>query len=259
MQWYYASQGRQSAPIDETELESLVRTGVVRADTLVWHEGLDTWKPYSSLAGPVQPPPMPSVATGPGMGYCAECGRVFPLSELVAIGPVSICAACKPIHLQRLREGGHALGMVRYGGFWVRLVARMIDGFAVGIVGWIFQIPLLFLIPTNITPGQDPATLLVPRTLAILGISTLLNVILVVTYEVYFLSTRGATPGKMVFGLKVVRADGSGISKGLAAGRYFASLVSMITLYIGYIMAGVDDEKRALHDRICDTRVIYAN
>jgi uncharacterized RDD family membrane protein YckC len=27
-------------------------------------------------------------------------------------------------------------------------------------------------------------------------------------------------------------------------------------LYIGYIMAGFDDEKRTLHDRICDTRVI---
>ena len=38
------------------------------------------------------------------MGYCAECGRVFPTSELVAIGAVTICASCKPIHLQRLRE-----------------------------------------------------------------------------------------------------------------------------------------------------------
>jgi uncharacterized RDD family membrane protein YckC len=259
MQWYYASQGRQSAPIDETELESLVRTGVVRPDTLVWHEGLDTWKPYSTLAGPAQPPPMPSVASGPGMGYCAECGRVFPLSELVAIGNVTICASCKPLHLQRLREGGYALGMVRYGGFWVRVVARTIDSFALGIVGWIFQIPLLFLIPTNLAASQDPMALVVPRTLAILGIATLLNLILVVAYEVYFLSTRGATPGKMVFGLKVVRADGSGISRGLAAGRYFASWVSYLTLGIGYIMAGMDDEKRALHDRICDTRVIYAN
>jgi uncharacterized RDD family membrane protein YckC len=258
MQWYYASQGRQSLAIDESELESLVRTGVVRPDTLVWHEGLDTWKPYSSLMGPVQPAPMPSVATGASMGYCAECGRVFPTSELVAIGAVSICASCKPLHLQRLREGGHALGAVRYGGFWVRVVARMIDSFALSIVGWIFQIPLLFLLPTNFKPGQDPATIL-PRTFAILGIATLLQVVLQIAYEVYFLSTRGATPGKMAFGLKVVRADGSGISKGLAAGRFFAAWVSWMTLMIGFIMAGMDDEKRALHDRICDTRVIYAN
>lgn len=258
MQWYYASQGRQSLAIDEGELESLVRTGVVRPDTLVWHEGLDTWKPYSSLMGPAQPAPMPSMATGASMGYCAECGRVFPTSELVAIGAVTICASCKPLHLQRLREGGRALGAVRYAGFWVRVVAKLIDGFALSIVGWIFQIPLLFLLPMNFKPGQDPTAML-PRTFAILGIATLLNLVLQLTYEVYFLSTRGATPGKMAFGLKVVRADGSGISKGLATGRFFAQWVSSITLMIGYIMAGMDDEKRALHDRICDTRVIYAN
>jgi uncharacterized RDD family membrane protein YckC len=149
--------------------------------------------------------------------------------------------------------------MVRYGGFWVRVVARMIDGFATSLIGWIFEIPLLFLLPTTLTPGQDPTALLIPRTLAIFGISTLLSLAVVVVYEVYFLSTRGATPGKMAFGLKVVRADGSPITKGLAAGRYFASWVSALTLYIGYIMAGFDDEKRALHDRICDTRVIYAS
>jgi uncharacterized RDD family membrane protein YckC len=201
---------------------------------------------------------MPAVANGPGSGYCAECGRVFPLSELVAIGAVSICATCKPIHLQRLREGGYALGMVRYGGFWVRFVARMIDSFATSIISWIFQIPILFLLPTMLTPGQDPSALLVPRTLAIFGFSTLASLAVVMTYEIYFLSTRGATPGKMAFGLKVVRVDGSPLSRGLATGRYFATWVSGLTLLIGYIMAGFDDEKRALHDRICDTRVVYA-
>jgi len=31
-----------------------------------------------------------------------------------------------------------------------------------------------------------------------------------------------------------------------------------LTMGIGYIMAGLDTQKRALHDRICDTRVIHA-
>jgi uncharacterized RDD family membrane protein YckC len=257
MHWYYASQGRQSVPVEDTELDELVRQGVLRPDTLVWHEGLDNWQPYSSLRGPVQPPPMPMVAVGPGSGYCAECGRVFPFSELVAIGQVTVCGVCKPRFLQRVREGGHALGAVRYGGFWVRFIARMIDSLALSVVGWIIQIPLLFLIPTTIRPGQDPTAVL-PRTFAILGIATLLNLGVALAYEVYFIATKGATPGKMAFGLKVVRSDGGGISKGLATGRYFATWVSSITLLIGYMMAGWDEEKRALHDRICDTRVIYA-
>ena len=44
---------------------------------------------------------------------------------------------------------------------------------------------------------------------------------------------------------------------GRAVGRYFAQWLSAFILYIGYIIAGFDSEKRALHDHICDTRVIY--
>ena len=40
MKWYYAAAGNQVGPIDETELNRLVTQGTVRADTLVWHDGL---------------------------------------------------------------------------------------------------------------------------------------------------------------------------------------------------------------------------
>ena len=75
-------------------------------------------------------------------------------------------------------------------------------------------------------------------------------------YEVYFLTTKGATPGKLILNLKVIRSDGGPISAGRAAGRYFASVLSSLTFGIGYIIAGIDDQKRAMHDHICDTRVI---
>ena len=60
----------------------------------------------------------------------------------------------------------------------------------------------------------------------------------------------------MALGMKVVRPDGSRVDLGRAAGRYFAKLLSMIVLFIGYIMVGFDSEKRGLHDMICDTRVV---
>jgi uncharacterized RDD family membrane protein YckC len=41
-----------------------------------------------------------------------------------------------------------------------------------------------------------------------------------------------------------------------AFGRYFAKMLSWFTLAIGFIIAGFDVEKRALHDYICSTRVI---
>jgi uncharacterized RDD family membrane protein YckC len=55
----------------------------------------------------------------------------------------------------------------------------------------------------------------------------------------------------------VVRSDGESLGWGISVGRYFMYLVSSIILSIGCIMAGFDNEKRALHDRVCDTRVIY--
>ena len=56
--------------------------------------------------------------------------------------------------------------------------------------------------------------------------------------------------------LEFARSDGSPLTGGRAIGRYFAELVSSMILLMGYIMAGFDTEHRALHDRICDTRVI---
>jgi uncharacterized RDD family membrane protein YckC len=98
-----------------------------------------------------------------------------------------------------------------------------------------------------------------PAILSGLGLMTLISLAINVAYEAYFLSTRGATPGKMALGLKVIRADGGPVSAGLAVGRYFASILSALTLCIGYIIAGFDSQKRSLHDHICSTRVIRAS
>jgi uncharacterized RDD family membrane protein YckC len=77
-------------------------------------------------------------------------------------------------------------------------------------------------------------------------------------YSWYFLSRHAATPGKMALGLKIVRPDGTALTNGRIVGRYFAEMINGFTLYIGYIMVGLDDQKQGLHDRICDTRVIKA-
>ena len=62
----------------------------------------------------------------------------------------------------------------------------------------------------------------------------------------------------MIFKLKVITPDGGGLTWGRAIGRYFGKWLSYVTLMIGFIMAGFDSEKRALHDYIAGTRVIRA-
>ena len=260
MQWYYADQGRQIGPVEEACLDDLVRAGLVRDDTLVWHDGMGAWQTHGIVRGRRPAEAMPVLALPGAARYCGECGRAFSANELVTIGMAPICATCKPIFLQRIREGGQALGTMVYGGFWIRFVAYMVDGALLGVAGFLLiQLPLNALLPRAAggNLGGNLATL-TPTALGLTALEALLGVVIACAYEVYFISARGATIGKQALGLKVVRTDGSGIPVGLAFGRYFAKWINAFTLYIGYIMAGFDEQKRALHDRICETRVIYS-
>jgi uncharacterized RDD family membrane protein YckC len=153
-----------------------------------------------------------------------------------------------------------------YGGFWIRFLARLIDGIIVGVINAIVRIPLMLMFGIGTFGmggmgrglGDGRGLVFGPAMAGMLGVSTLIGVALGAAYEVYFLSAHSATPGKMALGLRVIRADGGPISPMLALGRHFAMWISAFILMIGYIMAGFDPEKRALHDRICETRVIYS-
>lgn len=260
MSWYYADAGRQVGPVEEAALDDLVRAGVIRDDTLVWREGMANWQPHGAVRGP-KPAPMPAIPIAAGSSFCSECGRPFPPDQLVALGTASVCAQCKPIYLQRVREGGQAIAARRYAGFWIRFVAVIIDAVILDVALLIVTIPL-GLMGAGIGASQldqinrgNFAGL--GALIAVYGVLILVSIAVAIGYEVYFIATRGATLGKMALGLKVIRADGGKVSLGMAFGRYFAKMISAMILYIGFMMAGWDDQKRSLHDRICDTRVIY--
>jgi|SRR5579859_1665022 len=214
MSWYYAEGGKQMGPVEESALDGLVSAGIVRDDTLVWHEGMAAWQPHAAVRG-------------------SRAGIAAPFAPAAP-----------------------AFSGVRYAGFWIRFLARLIDGAILGIAGLLLRLPLMLML--GIGMGRGYTFGMTHAVGAVTAVSLLVNLALGMAYEVYFVSTRGATPGKMALGLKIIRADGSPVPPGLALGRYFAQWISGITLFIGYIMAGFDSQKRALHDRICETRVIYA-
>jgi uncharacterized RDD family membrane protein YckC len=79
-------------------------------------------------------------------------------------------------------------------------------------------------------------------------------------YEAWLLSSdRQATVGKMAVGLKVTDLNGQRISFARATGRFFAKIVSSMTLLIGFIMAAFTERKQALHDMIAGTIVLKSN
>jgi uncharacterized RDD family membrane protein YckC len=195
--------------------------------------------------------------------YCSQCGRPTPADEMVRFGDLQVCPNCKNSYTQKLREGVAPGGFVRYGGFWLRFVGMLIDGIIMAIPIGILQTVLLGMLgmslvqnpPDPNAPPEEMFQAMAPFFAAI-GFTSLLGMGLGCLYETVFLVKYGATPGKMAIGVKVVRPDGSKLEVGRAIGRYFSKLLSAIILYIGYIMAGFDSEKRALHDMICDTRVV---
>jgi uncharacterized RDD family membrane protein YckC len=149
-----------------------------------------------------------------------------------------------------------ALGVLRntvhYAGFWMRLLAYIVDQIAISIVTY----PMAFLITFIFAQatGEPPRPDAIGPAIA----SFVINIILVMTYYTISLSSRWqATPGKRLCGIYVIREDGQKIGRGLALGRYFAALLSGLILCIGYAMIGFTKQKTGLHDMICSTRVIY--
>jgi uncharacterized RDD family membrane protein YckC len=271
MDWYYVLKGSQAGPVSEEELQNLVAAGTVTSATLVWRQGMPAWQPFGQARAGA---PHAAVAAGGAGGAaggamaggggaagtaaapaaqatCSQCGKTLPREELIRYAGQWVCAACKPTFVQRLKEGAAIPGVMRYGGFWIRFGALLIDG----LILWIGQAIVQQVAGLGLfaQPPEDPDQTL--AFLGLLGIVTLVNFAIAVAYEVFFLGRFGATPGKMACRLKVVRPDGSPISYLRALGRYFARILSSLILMIGYLMAAFDEEKRSLHDRICDTRV----
>jgi uncharacterized RDD family membrane protein YckC len=111
-------------------------------------------------------------------------------------------------------------------GFWVRAGAFLIDSLIVALFG---------LIPVH-------------------GVGVLVGL----AYKTIFISQGGQTPGKMAAGIKVLTATGEPVGVGRALARALSEYLSAILLSIGYLIAASSD-KRALHDYIAGTRVIYVD
>lgn len=237
----------------------LLGTGEIQQSTLVWKEGMSDWvqlgalPEFSSLAQGAAPAAVPSFAGAAGQSdwvTCAVNGRQYPRDQVLKIGNDYVSAENKAVYLQRMREGVGMAGVMEYAGFGNRFLALLIDWFVLTVISLIIFVPLFFLFIGSLQNFEEMGILMN------LGMNVI-SMGLVVVYQTIFLGKWGATPGKMICKLKVVRSDGSDLTYGRAFGRACAEILSYWSCYIGFIIAAFDDQKRALHDYICDTRVIY--
>jgi uncharacterized RDD family membrane protein YckC len=138
---------------------------------------------------------------------------------------------------------------VRYAGFWVRLLAVLVDLFLINLL----LLPLTWWVygAAAFTPG---------RPMILGGADVLLNMVAPLAAGILFWRYRAATPGKMMLGLVIVDAASHGpLTWRQCAQRQLAYLVSSLPLGLGFISIAWDGHKQGWHDKLAHTQVIYRN
>jgi uncharacterized RDD family membrane protein YckC len=209
--------GLEYGPATLDELQSWIRDGRVAGMTQVWRSDSAAWSPAAA--------------------YAELSGALARLRAAVAV-------SAKPC------------------GFWARLAAYAIDSL---ILGAIFQLlwtqmgqSRLWTLPVWPAAVTDAALQQFLQ-----NWQTWANHAAPVFYPLYFLydvllnGRFGATIGKMAIGARIVLWDGSPIGYRRAAWRWLAARVSDLFCFAGYLPIVLRADKRALHDLLVGTRVIY--
>jgi uncharacterized RDD family membrane protein YckC len=193
-----------------------------------------------------------------GTAFCGSCGRPM-VGYSVGQSPSTAPSISPAVPV----GGVSAVSANVYAGFWLRLVAAIIDAFILGIPLTFIAFLLIASAIPFLTHTQDPMAVMMtilPRILF------LLVIYLVASWLYWGLmesSSWQATLGKKALGLRVTDLAGSRPTFGRASGRFFAGrgigfVPSIGGLYflIDCVMAGFTEKKQALHDMIASCLVV---
>jgi uncharacterized RDD family membrane protein YckC len=182
----------------------------------------------------------------PTSKYCYKCGLALP-EKVIFRGDMS--------------------GLVP-AGFWRRFVSFIIDNIFVVVSALVISSIIITLIFSIFPDLAEDYALDEVSWEAILAsadrpptlidwLTTLGGFLYTVAYWTVAVAWKGRTVGKLMLGIKVVRTDGSRVSYLRAFARWWAYLICLpITLGFGFLIIGLNAQKRGLHDFICDTMVV---
>ena len=136
---------------------------------------------------------------------------------------------------------------IEYVGFWIRVVAALIDTVLVVAVSY----PLLIAIYGWAYFGEAKRGFIAGP--ADFAISWLMPAVA----SIIFWLSKQATPGKMAVSARVVDArTGKTISIGQSLGRYLGYFVSLLPLGLGILWVAFDRRKQGWHDKLAGTVVV---
>lgn len=141
-----------------------------------------------------------------------------------------------------------------YAGFFVRLAAYLIDTLLVGVALLVVRLPIW------ISSLASPDNLVVKDFIFQYSIADIVIYALSVTYFILMTYFTGATLGKKLMHIKVVSTSGRKLKLlevifRETIGRFLSALIANV----GYLIIGIQQEKRGLHDILSDTQVVYSH
>ncbi len=194
-----------------------------------------------------------------GVAFCSACGN-----STGAAGTTQTQVGVLPPPPPQQQVA--AAVPVLYAGFWLRLVADIIDNLILDIpTGFLFFLLFAGMMPMLVSARaqENPMAVVVmflPRILTLALISVVGRWLY---WSLMEASTWQATLGKKALGLYVTDMEGRRTTFGRTSGRYWAGRGITIVPYLGWlyyliscIMAGLTERKQALHDMIANCLVL---
>jgi uncharacterized RDD family membrane protein YckC len=132
-----------------------------------------------------------------------------------------------------------------FAGFDQRLLASALDTFIIA-GGFILIILMLLLI---IHEKKQQLIIVISLLLAIPIVKLIYQIIAES-------SAKQGTIGKRILNIKVCVLQGERLSLPHSAGRNFAKIFSVLTLYVGYLLSFFNSKQQCLHDMIAGTLVV---
>ena len=137
-----------------------------------------------------------------------------------------------------------------------RIQSQVYVGFTSRFIGYI--IDWIFLMLASMVVGMSVGIIYDLENLAILNVVSLVMFLITPFFFIGFWALAGATPGKILLGMRIVGPDGrtDGIGFLRAFLRYIGYIISSLAFNIGFIWIIIDNDNRAWHDIIAGTHVV---
>jgi uncharacterized RDD family membrane protein YckC len=218
-EWYFIRDGAKRGPLTTSEVAEMLADVELDPRDLVWKEGMTQWEP--TLQRPEFFPQIPQTE-----------------NKSVAVEALDYATPGSQV----THSGGQEFPRLPYAGIGRRFIASIVDAIILNAA---------FALLARAAPARE---------LGNANIRSLADLVSPFAAWFYFAFTESSaaqgTFGMQWLGIIVTDSAGQRISFARATGRYFAMLLSILTLGFGFLLACFTRKTQTLHDMIADTLVL---